>query len=130
MITESDDQMMAESQQLQPTTSSLEAMQDAEKGATPDATNDKDAGPSDAIESNQSSLDGEEVKADPIRDAGGGKVRGPNGRYLPKDDVLPIPKKAKKPKGKGGKSGSKPVDRSKSHCISSTVRPLSVLGMM
>ncbi|KAI4649499.1 hypothetical protein J4E93_003819 [Alternaria ventricosa] len=33
-----------------------------------------------------------------VRDAGAGKVRGPNGRYLPKDDVEPETKKAKKPK--------------------------------
>ncbi|CAN9353627.1 unnamed protein product [Alternaria sp. RS040] len=38
----------------------------------------------------------------PVRDAGAGKVRGPNGRYMPRDGVPPGSKKTKKPK-KGGK---------------------------
>ena len=38
----------------------------------------------------------------PVRDAGAGKVRGPNGRYMPRDDITPGSKKTKKPK-KGGK---------------------------
>ena len=34
----------------------------------------------------------------PVQDAGAGKVRGPNGRYLPRDDINPGSKKTKKPK--------------------------------
>ena len=46
-----------------------------------------------------SSNPSEDVQAESaVRDAGAGKVRGPNGRYLPKDDVEPETKKAKKPK--------------------------------
>ncbi|KAI4946499.1 hypothetical protein J4E91_007187 [Alternaria rosae] len=40
-----------------------------------------------------------DLQAEPaVRDAGAGKVRGPNGRYLPKDDIEPDTKKAKKSK--------------------------------
>jgi hypothetical protein len=32
----------------------------------------------------------------PVRDAGGGKARGPNGRYLPRDNPSPVPKSSRK----------------------------------
>jgi hypothetical protein len=47
--------------------------------------------------SSSKSIENQEVEP-PVRDAGAGKVRGPNGRYLPKDDIAPGPKKTKKPK--------------------------------
>lgn len=63
--------------------------------------------------SSHSKLNDNDSKADPIRDAGGGKVRGPNGRYLSKDDDLSSLKKIKKPKGKGGRPSLKSSDQSK-----------------
>ncbi|KAI4693884.1 uncharacterized protein J4E84_002460 [Alternaria hordeiaustralica] len=51
------------------------------------------------VSRNISSNPSEDLQAESeVRDAGAGKVRGPNGRYLPKDDVEPETKKAKKPK--------------------------------
>ncbi|EMD87480.1 hypothetical protein COCHEDRAFT_1145172 [Bipolaris maydis C5] len=61
--------------------------------------------------SSHSKLNDNDSKADPIRDAGGGKVRGPNGRYLSKDDDLSSLKKIKKPKGKGGRPSLKSSDQ-------------------
>jgi len=51
-----------------------------------------------------------------VRGAGQGKVRGPNGRYLPSNDVPAATKKttkAKKPKKGGRKPGSKAAEKSK-----------------
>jgi len=57
-----------------------------------------------------------EPQVDPVRDAGQGKVRGPNGRYLPSNDVPAAAKKttkAKRPKKGGRKPGVKAGEKSK-----------------
>jgi hypothetical protein len=38
----------------------------------------------------------EDQDTTPVRDAGGGKARGPNGRYLPRDNPSPVPKPSRK----------------------------------
>ena len=76
----------------------------------------------DTSEVKLSSVDGpqglisnsDDQETEPMRDAGGGKVRGPNGRYLPKEDVLSSPKPMKKPTGKGYKLSVKAADQSES----------------
>lgn len=57
-----------------------------------------------------------------MRDAGSGKVRGPNGRYLPINDGLPAIKKAKKPKKGGRKPGLKATEKSKKRRMSPSVQ--------
>ncbi|KAF1844628.1 uncharacterized protein K460DRAFT_335547 [Cucurbitaria berberidis CBS 394.84] len=52
-----------------------------------------------------------ESEAEGLRDAGGGKVRGPNGRYLPKDKSSPA---SAKPRGKSGSARVKDVKNMKS----------------
>ncbi|CAE7195708.1 hypothetical protein CFE70_007634 [Pyrenophora teres f. teres 0-1] len=57
---------------------------------------------------------GKEQEADTVRDAGHGKVRGPDGRYLPSNEVLPVTKKVvktKKPKKGGRKPGLKTAEK-------------------
>ncbi|USP80649.1 hypothetical protein yc1106_07923 [Curvularia clavata] len=100
------------SEERQPMASSVEAMHDSEIGVAHAAIKDIGTESPSATEAVLSGIDGEDVKPDHIRDAGRGKVRGPNGQYLPKDKVLPSGKKAKKPKGKGGKSSMKSVQPS------------------
>ncbi|KAI2485022.1 hypothetical protein Ptr902_03962 [Pyrenophora tritici-repentis] len=54
----------------------------------------------------------QEQEADTVRDTSHGKVRGPNGRYLPSNEVSPATKKVakpKKPKKGGHKPGLKPA---------------------
>jgi hypothetical protein len=68
---------------------------------------------------NSSSSEHREV--DPtVRDAGAGKVRGPNGRYLPKDDVMPEPKMTKK-QGKGVKSRTNMINVKKQESSASSL---------
>jgi hypothetical protein len=112
MIPENDDLVMAGSEQLQSATSSIEVTQDSEKGVTRGVADVETALLGAAVPTH-AEIENDDSKMDSIRVAGGGKVRGPNGRYLPKDDVLPIPKKTKKPKGKGGRPSLKSALQSK-----------------
>ena len=112
------------SERLESTAFSVEAVRDSDIGVTHAATKNIETEGQDAAEKVESGINGEDAKPDHIRDAGRGKVRGPNGQYLPKDKVLPSEKKVKKPKGKGGKSSMKPVHPSKFHYISGTMRLL------
>ncbi|KAF1831990.1 hypothetical protein BDW02DRAFT_632389 [Decorospora gaudefroyi] len=70
----------------------------------------------DAVSRGSSSGSSAEHDAKPVRDAGGGKVRGPNGRYLPKDNAKdnpsPGPKKTKKWNRRASKSRTNPTEKS------------------
>lgn len=82
-------------------------------GRTRDAAEDVKTETPSTSPSSGSKLNDDDSKANPVRDAGGGKVRGPNGRYLSKDDDLSSLKKIKKPRGKGGRPSLKSSDESK-----------------
>ncbi|XP_014558093.1 hypothetical protein COCVIDRAFT_95458 [Bipolaris victoriae FI3] len=79
-------------------------------GRTRDAAEDVKIENPSTSPSSGSKLNDDDSKANPVRDAGGGKVRGPNGRYLSKDDDLSSLKKIKKPRGKGGRPRLKSSD--------------------
>ncbi|EUC39734.1 hypothetical protein COCMIDRAFT_10230 [Bipolaris oryzae ATCC 44560] len=80
-------------------------------GRTRDAADDVKIETPSTSPPSHSKLNDDESKADPVRDAGGGKVRGPNGRYLSKDDDFSSLKKIKKPRGKGGRPSLKSSDQ-------------------
>lgn len=105
---------MSEPGQPQPVASSIAVAAETEEGGMQNASESSESRLLDTSMTSESNFTKHDFKAEPIRDAGGGKVRGPNGRYLPKDDVSSGPKKVKKQKVKARKHSPKVVEQSKS----------------
>lgn len=111
--TDTNSREMIEPELPQPAATSIERMRDAENGMDQAAVDDVKIETPSTSPSSHSKLNDDDSKTDPVRDAGGGKVRGPNGRYLSRDDDLSSLKKIKKPRGKGGRPSLKSSDQSK-----------------
>lgn len=109
--TDTNSREMIEPELPQPAATSIERMRDAENGMDQAAVDDVKIETPSTSPSSHSKLNDDDSKTDPVRDAGGGKVRGPNGRYLSRDDDLSSLKKIKKPRGKGGRPSLKSSDQ-------------------